>query len=120
MACFWPNLKIFHWGGGVHWPNFFQIYNFLNHFQLENDPQWPILPPKWLGLAQNGQFWSIFNFSQVFPQKAAQIDSKWPISPDSQLSNFFPPKQLIFGKISKYLIWGWGGGYITLVMSNLP
>ena len=61
--------------------------------------------PKWLRLAQNGQFWSIFNFSQVFSQKAAQIDSKWAISPDSHL---FPPKQLIFGKISKFFILGGG------------
>ena len=46
----------------------------------QNDPQWPILPLKWLRLARNGQFWSIFNFFQVFPQKAAHIDSKWPVS----------------------------------------
>ena len=88
-----------------------QICNFLNHFQLENDPQWPILPPKWLRLAQSGQFWSILNFSQVFPQKAAQIDSKWPISPDSQLFQSFPTKAAHFWQnLNIFHL----GGYIEL------
>ena len=93
---------------------FSQICNFLNHFQLENDPQWPILPQKWLGLAQNGQFWSMFNFSQVSPQKAAQIDLKWPISPDSQLFQSFPTKAAHFWqnlKIFHFL----GGGTSNFV-----
>ena len=56
----------------------------------QNDPRWPILPSNWLRLAQNGQFWSIFNFSHLFPQKAAQIDSEWSILPDLQLFQSFP------------------------------
>ena len=91
---------------------FSQICNFLNCFQLENNPQWPILPPKWLRLAQNGQFWSVFNFPQVFPQKAAQIDSKWPISPDSQLFQSFPTKAAHFWQNLK--IFHFWGGYIKL------
>ena len=47
-------------GVGVHW----QIFLLFRSFHTEpaqNDPQWPILPPKWLRLAQNGQFWLNFN-----------------------------------------------------------
>ena len=100
-------------GGGGTSAKFSQICNFLNHFQLENDPQWPILTPKWLKLAQNGQFWSFFNFSQVFPQKAAQIDSIWPISPDSQLFQSFPTKAPHFWQNLKFFHFG-EGGYIEL------
>ena len=50
-AHFWPNLKIFHFLRGGTLAKVSQICNLLNCFQLENDPQWPILPPKWLGLA---------------------------------------------------------------------
>ena len=110
--------KIFHFlGGGGTSAKFSQICKFLNCFQLENDPQWPILTPKWLGLAQIGQFWSIFNFSQVFPQKAAQIDSKWPISPDSQLFQSFHTKAAYFWQNLKIFHWGI---HQTLIMSNLP
>ena len=99
------------WGGGGTLAKFSQICNFLNHFQLENDPQWPILPPKWLRLAQNGQFWSICNVSQVFPQKAVPIDSKWPISPDSQHFQSFPTKAAHFWQNLKIFNLG---GYIEL------
>ena len=85
------------------------IFPDLQLFQLfptavaQNDPQWPILPPKWLKLVLNGQFWSIFNFSQVFLQKAAHIDSEWPNF--TQFTTFpifshqigsFPAKSLFF------------------------
>ena len=45
-------------------------------------------------VAQIGSKWPIFfsnfNVSQVSPQKAAHIDLKWPISPNSQLFQSFP------------------------------
>ena len=77
----------------------------------QNDPQWPILPAKWLRLAQNGQFWSIFSFSNLFPQKAAQIDLEWPILPDSQLFQSFPTKAAHFSPNFKIFIFG--GVYIS-------
>ena len=82
--------------GGVHQP-IFPDSQLLELFPMEaaqNDPQWPILPPKWLELTQNGQFWSVCNFSHLFPQIFSPIFSP----------NHFPPKQLIFCKISKYLL----------------
>ena len=71
----------FHFQGG-YIGQFSQILKLFESFPNEvakNDPQWPILPLKWLELAQNGQFWSIFNFSHLFLQKVAQTDSEWPI-----------------------------------------
>ena len=84
------------WGAGGYISQIFPDLQLFESFPTGNDPQWPIVPPKWLRLAQNGQFWSFFNFPQVFPQKAAQIDSKWPISPDSQLFQSFPTKAAHF------------------------
>ena len=49
--------------GGLHWPNFLdlQLFELFPTNVAQNDPQWPILPLKWLRLAQNGQFWLNFN-----------------------------------------------------------
>ena len=80
--------------GGVHQPILpnLQLFKSFPTEMAQNDPQWPILPLKWFGLAQNGQFWSIFYFSHLFPQKAVQIDSEWPILPDLQLFQYFSTK----------------------------
>ena len=50
-------------GGGLHWPIFLdlQLFESFPTKVAQNDPQWPILPLKWLGLARNGQFWLNFN-----------------------------------------------------------
>ena len=53
----------------------------------QNDPQWPILPPKWLGLIQNGQFWSICNF---FPKKWLRLTWNGQFHPICNFSNHFP------------------------------
>ena len=92
---------------------FFSFSTFLNHFTQKwlTMTHWQILPTKWLRLAPNNQFWSFCRFFHLFPQNEAQIDSEWPISPDSQLFPSFSPKHLIFGEISKIFIPG-EGGYI--------
>ena len=50
---FWRNLKNFHFWGevGVHLPNFLdlQLFESFPTKVVQNDPQWPILPLKWLG-----------------------------------------------------------------------
>ena len=46
---------------GLYISKFFEFFNFFKSFHIEaaqNDPQWQILPKKWLRLAQNGQFLS--------------------------------------------------------------
>ena len=65
---FWRNLKNFCSRVGEEYiGNFCLIFEFFNFFKsfhtepAQNDPQWPILPPKWLGLARNGQFWLNLN-----------------------------------------------------------
>ena len=63
---------------------------------------WQILQKRWLRLAQNGQFWSFCRFFHLFPQNEAQIDSEWPISPDSQLFTSFEASH--FWEISKIFI----------------
>ena len=76
----------------------------------QNDPQWQILPKKWLRLAPNGQFWSFCRFFHLFPQNEAQIDLEWPISPDSQLSPSFATKVSHFWRNLKSLC---SSGYIS-------
>ena len=55
---------------------FFEFFNFFELFYTkvaQNDPQWPIVPPKLLRLAWNGQFWLNFN-------KNLNISAEsWPI-----------------------------------------
>ena len=103
------------WGGG-NISNFFEFFNFFKLFHTEvaqNDPQWQILPKKWLRLAQNGQFRSFCMFFHLFPQNEAQIDSEWPISPGSQLFPSFATKASNFCRNLKKFC-SWGGGYIKL------
>ena len=131
-------------GGGVHQLNFprFATFWIVSNWSGSRWPtmanfatevawigsKWPILvnfnfpgfPPKsssnWLEMANFGQF----QLSPGFPQKVAQIDLEWLISPIHNFSNLFPPKWLIFGQISKFFIVGGGELYQTMVMSDLP
>ena len=57
-------------------------------------------------------------FFHLFPQNEAQIDSEWPISPNSQLFHLLPQKHLIFGEISKIFIPGGGTLAYFLSFSN--
>ena len=106
---FWRNLKNFRfWGGGVHW-QIFEFSNFFKSFHInaaENDPQWQILPKKWLRLGQNGHFCTFF---YLFPQNEAEIDSEWSISPDSQLFPSFATKASHFWRNLKIFVSGGGG-----------
>ena len=50
--------------GGVHQQHFLSFSTCFESFHTtltQNESQWPVLPPKWLGWAQNGQFWLNFN-----------------------------------------------------------
>ena len=97
------------------WPIFFEFFNFFESFHTEasqNDPQWQILPKKWLRLAQKSQFLSFCRFFHLFPQNEAQIDSEWPISPDSQLFSSFATKASHFRRNLQNFC-SWGGGYIS-------
>ena len=81
---------------------FFEVFNFFESFHTEsaqNDPQWWILPKKWLRLAPNGKFWSFCRFFYLFPQNEAQIDSEWQFHPIHNFSHLLPPKHLIFGEV---------------------
>ena len=73
---------------------------------------WQILPKKWLRLAPNGQFWSFCRFFHLFPQNEAQIDSEWPISPDSQLFPIFYHQSISFLEKSQKFSFH-GEGYIS-------
>ena len=55
--------------GGLHLQYFwvFQLFWIVSHEVAQNDPQWRILPGKWLKLSPNGQFWSFFRFCYLFP-----------------------------------------------------
>ena len=67
----------------------FQLFQIISHWngsKWPSDPQWQILPKKWLRLAQNSQFWSFCRFLHLFPQNQAQIDlGMVQFHPDSQL-----------------------------------
>ena len=116
---FWEKSQIFSFPrrGGVHWPIFLdlQLFELFHTKVAQNDPQWWILPPKWLGLVQNGQFWLNFNkhlnipveswliciepseqglffwifwvfqLFQIVSHRAGQNDPQWPILPKNSL-----------------------------------
>ena len=106
---FWRNLKNFIPAGWGYIGKFFEFFNFFKLFHTrvaQNDPQWQILPKKWLRLAQNGQFWSICRFFHHFLQNETQIDLEWPISPIHNFSHLLPPKCLILGEISTSFVPG--------------
>ena len=102
---------------------FLEFFNFFKSFHAEaaqNHQQWQILSKKWLRLAQNGQFWSFYRFFHLFPQKEAQIDSEWPISPDSQLFPSFATKASHFWRNLKNFCSGGGTSFHTKVAQNDP
>ena len=72
--------------------------------------EWQILSKKWFRLAQKGQFWSFCRFFHLFPPNEVQIDSEWPISPDSQL--FFCHQSISFLEKSQKFSFH-GEGYIS-------
>ena len=89
---------------GVHQPIFpdLQLLKSFSTKAAQNDPQWPILSPKWLGLVQNGQFWSISHFPIFSHKKWPRLTQNGQFCPICNLSNLFPPKWLIFCQISKF------------------
>ena len=113
---FWRNLKNFHfWGGGTS-GKFLEISNFFKLFHTNaagNDPQWQILPKKWLRLGQNGHFCIFF---YLFPQNEAEITCNGPISPDSQLFPSFATKASHFWRNLKNFHF-WEGGFIGKFLS---
>ena len=93
--------------GGRYIGIFFKFFNFFKSFHTnlaENDPQWQILPKKWLRLCQNGQFGMFF---YLLPQNNSELS----ISPDSQLFPSFATKASHFWRNLKNFHF-WGGGYI--------
>ena len=105
---FFPNFQIFISRGGGYIGQFSKIFQLFKSFPTEvaqNDQQLPILPPKWLRLSQNGQFWSIFNFSH---KKQLRLTWNGEVFLICNFSNLFLPKRLIFYPISKFLFRGWG------------
>ena len=91
--------------------NFFEILNFFKSFHTEaahNDPQWQILPKKWLRLAQNGLFWSFCSFSIFSPKMRLRLTRNGQFHLIHNFSHLLPPKHLIFGEISKSFILGVG------------
>ena len=61
----------------------------------------------WLQMANFGHFAVFFH---LFPQNEAQIDSKWPISPNSQLFPSFATKASHFWRNLKSFCFCLGGG----------
>ena len=57
---------------------FFEFLNFLDSFHTKlakNDPQWQILPKKWVRLAQNGQFWSFCRFFPIISHNSLSFST---------------------------------------------
>ena len=94
-ACFSQKFKIFVSRGGGTSANFpdLQLFKSFPTEAAQNDPQWPILPLKWLGWTQNGQFWSICNFS---PKMRLRLTQNGQFCPICNFSNHFPAKRLKF------------------------
>ena len=81
--------KILFLGGYIN--KLCEFFNFFEWFDTkwgQIDPQWPILPPNWLGLAQNGQFLLNFNKNLNIPVES------WPMCiKASEQDSFFPASQ---------------------------
>ena len=108
--------KIFVSGGGWYIGKFFEFSNFFKSFHInaaENDPQWQILPKKWLRLGQNGHF---AHFSIFSPKMRLRLTRNGQFHLIHNFSHLLPPKHLIFGEISKIFVSG-GGGYIGKFLS---
>ena len=105
------------WGGtSAIFSSFFNFFKSLHTEAAQNDTQWQILPPKWLGLSSK---WAIFVILQVFPsfpQNEAQIDLEWPISPDSQLFHLLPPKFSFLEKSQNFSFLQGGGGTLAIFL----
>ena len=70
-------------------------------------------------MAQNGQFWSFCRFFYLFPPNEAQIDSEWPISPNSQLFPSFATKASHFWRnLKNFCSWGEGTSGNSLSFST--
>ena len=94
---FWRNLKNFHswWEGGGYISKFFEFFNFFKLFDTEvaqNDHNGEFCQKRGLDWLKMAKFWSFCMFSHLFPLNEAQIDSEWPVSPDSQLFPSFATK----------------------------
>ena len=73
----------------------------------QNHPQLQILPKKLIRLGQNGQIWLFCMIFYLFPQNEAEIDSEWPISPNSQLFPSFATKAYHFWRnLKNFRFWG--------------
>ena len=99
--------------GGGYICKFFEFSNFFKSFHTnvaQNHPQLQIWPKKWLRLGQNSQIKSFcrifYDSPHLFSQNEAEIDSKWSISPDSQLFPSFSTKAFHSGEIPKIFISG--------------
>ena len=96
--------------------NFLEFSNFFESFHTnmaQNHPQLQILPKKLIRLGQNGQIWLFCTIFYFFPQNEAEIDSEWPISPNSQLFPSFATKASHFWRnLKNFHFCGGGGGYI--------
>ena len=118
VLCYYQNWWKLKYLSGIsidlHWQFYLNFSTFLNCFR----PKWlkmthngKFCQEKWLRLAQNGQFWSFCMFFHLFPQNEAEIDSEWPISPDSELFSSFATKVSHFWRNRKnFLSVGVGGG----------
>ena len=105
---FWRNLKSLCLRGYIS--NFFEFLNFFKSFhtrEAQNDPQWQILPKKWLRLLKIANFGHL----QVFPSFPPKSGSDLPWMANHPIHNFshlLPPQYLIFGEISQIFILGGG------------
>ena len=108
---FWRNLKSALFYGGYISQIFWVLSTFSNHFtpeQAQNDPQWRILPKKWLRLAQNSQFWSFCRFFHLFPQNQAQIYLEWLITRFTTFPIFYHHSISFLEKSQKFSFLGGG------------
>ena len=74
---------------------------------VQNDPQWQILPKKWLRLDQNSQVWSFCRFSIFSPKMRLRFTQNGQFHLIHNFSHLLPSKHVIFGEISNIFIPGW-------------
>ena len=100
--------------------NFLEFSNSFESFHTnmaQNHPQLQILPKKLIRLGQNGQIWLFCMIFYLFPQNEAEIDSEWPISPNSQLFPSFATKASHFWRNLKNFCFCGGGGTLANFLS---
>ena len=107
---FWRNLKNFHSLAGTS-ANFLSFSTFLNRFtlkQLKMTHNGKFCQESGLDWLQTAYFGHFGRFFYLFPQNEAQIDSEWPISPDSQLFPSFATKASHFWRnLNNFHSEGW-------------